>query len=135
MSKIINATFHEGQCGTLYTKKAYQYDRGVVLRISGIALPEQYEVHFSDKEENGVSAGITVSGSDVPIPDAYFMTGEYIYAWIFIPDNSRGGSSEYHIVIPITPRPTVVEVVSIGSEVVAHLGDDEEEHTLIFDRK
>lgn len=134
MSKIINATFHEGQCGTLYTKRAYQYDRGVVLRISGIALPEEYEVHFSDREDGGISTSLKVSGSDVPIPNAYFRTGEYVYIWIFITDGKYSGSSEYHAVIPVTPRPTNIPI-DASTDVVAHLGDDEEEHTLIFDRK
>lgn len=134
MSKIINATFHEGQCGTLYTKKAYQYDRGVVLRISGIALPEQYEVHFSDREDGGISTSLKVSGSDVQIPNAYFRTGEYVYVWIFITDGKYSGSSEYHAVIPVTPRPINIPI-DASTDVVAYLGDDEEEHTLIFDRK
>lgn len=136
MSNIVNAVFKEGQNGAVYTKKVYQYDRGVVLRISGVALPENYQVHFSNHSEGGVSGGKIVSGSDVRIPDAYFQTGDYVYIWLyFLNGEDKSGTSVHQVIIPVIQRPAALDTTDIsgsGGEIVADLGDGDEEHTLIF---
>ena len=53
MDNIVNATFKPESGNVVYTKKQYQYNRNTKLRISGIALPEKYQVHFSNGEEQG----------------------------------------------------------------------------------
>ena len=136
MGSIVYATFQEGKGNVVYTKKRYQHDRGVKLRISGVALPENYQVHFANDETMGVSAAIWVGGSDIPIPDAYFETGQYIHVWIyFIEDEkSRIGSSGYKVIIPVEKRPAIMEVTGDGGTVIsAYL--DEDEHMLVFGRQ
>ena len=135
MNSILQASFHPGKSNIVYTRKAHQYDRGVIIRVSGIALPEQYQVHFSNSERGGVSTSILFSGSDIRIPDAYMQTGQYVYVWLYFAETfDKDGSSEYQIIVPVEPRPAVLNVDSSGyGDIVATL--DEDDHTLIFTRK
>ena len=133
MNTILQATFRQGKEKVVYTRKAFQYDKGVYLRISGIPLPETYQVHFSNDEHKGVSGAIMASGSDVRIPDAYFQTGEYIYCWIyFAEDFGKNGSSAYTVIIPVDKRPASLDISRASGEIVATL-DDEDEHMLVFE--
>lgn len=134
MENIINAVFKEGQSNVVYTKRSSQYDRGVKLRVSGIALPERYQVHFSNDEEHGVTAAIWVSGSDIPIPDAFFENGEYIYVWIYFTEgtNHAVGSSAYRVIIPVEKRPAILTVNNSSGGTVVGAQLDNETHTLIF---
>ena len=130
---IIYATFKEGKSDVVYTKTSYQHNRGVKLRISGIALPEKYQVHFANSEDSGVAASLWVSGSDVSIPDAYFDSGEYIHIWIAFAKDGKYANvqSMYKVIIPIEKRPAILQVEGGGGLVInAYL--DEEEHTLVF---
>ncbi len=133
VSRILHAVFGKNSCDTVYTQSAAQYDRGVVLRISGLALPENYEVHFSDRETGGVSAALSASGSDITIPDAYLDTGDYIYAWIYLDntdtDNNHGYSG-YRVIIPVQKRPAILDMASVKKELQADL--DDENHVLFF---
>ena len=131
---IVYATFKEGSGNVVYTKKQVQHDRGVTLRISGIALPEKYQVHFSNDERRGVASALWVSGSDISIPDAYFETGDYIYIWIYMAADGKTltGSSEYQVIIPIEKRPAILQVSSDGGGLVINADLDAEDHTLIF---
>lgn len=135
MNSILQASFHPGKSNVVYTRKAYQYDKGVIIRVSGIALPEQYQVHFSNSECGGVSTSLLFSGSDIRIPDAYMQTGQYVYVWLYFAEAfDKDGSSEYQIIVPVEPRPAVLNVDSSSySDIVATL--DENDHTLIFTRK
>lgn len=133
MGNIINATFCEGGGNVVYTKRVYQYSRGQKLRISGIALPEKYQVHFSNSEHDGVAAAIWASGSDVDIPNVYFETGNYIYIWISAADDlGKYQSPEYMAIIPVEKRPAILKVDSESGGLVVDAELDEEEHTLIF---
>lgn len=105
MSNIVTATFRDDKCTTVYTRKVSQFDKGLILRISGVALPETYQVHFSNDPESGVSIAVNTSGSDVTIPEAFLMTGKYVYAWIYTTEGILSGTSDRMIVIPVVPRP------------------------------
>jgi hypothetical protein len=132
MTSILPATFKPGKGNVVYTKKAFQYDKGVYLRVSGIALPEHYQVHFSNSEHDGVSAAVMASGSDIKIPDSYFLTGQYIYCWLYMAEDfGKDGSSAYTIIVPVEKRPAALDVSRETGEIVATL--DEDSHTLIFD--
>lgn len=131
MDNIVYATFREGKGDVVYTKKVFQYDRGLKLRISGIPLPEKYQVHFSNSEHKGVAAAFWGSGSDVPIPDAFLQTGEYVYVWISFADEKKTyRSSQYTVIIPVEKRPGVLPMTVEGGAIGADL--DQETHTLIF---
>lgn len=79
----IIAAFKNGET-KVYTKSAHQFDRGQKLIMTGIALPDSYEIHFSNDPENGIASAFTGDPEGVLIPDAYFISGDYVYAWLYV---------------------------------------------------
>lgn len=105
----IEANVREG-FNKIYTSTVYQHDRGVKLSITGIELPSKYEVHFSNQESGGVSYAVKGKSDGVLIPDAYFSTGDYVYAWVYGVEDNAGRSTVIEIIIPVAPRPMPLEV-------------------------
>lgn len=101
--KIIRAAFRgDRYCST---SPVWQYDYGQELHISGLALPEVFEVHFGNTPEAGFTK--TQIGGDgvVSIPDEYLTTGLPIYAFIYLHSGDADGETEYCITIPVNKRP------------------------------
>lgn len=134
MENVIYATLREESSDVVYTKRSHQYNRGVKLCVSGVALPEKYQVHFSNNESKGVTAALWVSGNDIPIPDAYFETGDYIHIWIYFVQEGKSspGMSMYRVIIPIEKRPAILDVIDSSGGTVINANLDEETHTLVF---
>lgn len=118
------------EASTIYTQKMHQYDKGVVLNLIGVELPEVFEAHFSNDPDDGVSAMALGADHQVKIPDAYFQTGKFVYVWIYLKETENSGISSYKIIIPVEPRPAVLDMKQISTNIGASL--DEENHTLIF---
>ena len=88
------------------TTPLWQYDYGQILEITGVELPEAYEVHFAN-EPHG-SATTMIGGADgVLVPDIYLTTGRPIYAWIYLHTGDADGETEYTIVIPVERRASI----------------------------
>ena len=104
--KITRAVF--GGLRSTTTANLWQYDYGQVLLISGIDLPDWYEVHFSNQERDGEAKGQIGDASGVQIPDEYLTSGDDIYAFIFLHDGETDGETEYKIHIPVKERPLKV---------------------------
>lgn len=71
----------------------WQYDYGQKIQITGLDLPEIFEVHFSwkDLETAKVVTGSTVDGmSTVDIPNAALQQKRMITAYIYISDREEG---------------------------------------------
>ena len=111
MDKILTAEIKDSAYAK--TLKAWQHNRGQILRITGIDLPTAVEVHFSLQETSGdtlVRVGATVDGvTEVKIPDEYLensgRTSDYsIYAFIYLTDETSG-ITKYRIEIPVNARP------------------------------
>lgn len=71
----------------------WQYDYGQKIQITGLDLPEIFEVHFSwkDLETAKVVTGFTVDGvSTVDIPNAALQQKRMITAYIYISDRGEG---------------------------------------------
>ena len=87
------------------TSPLWQYDYGQILKITGLDLPQAFEVHFSNSRKSGET--ITQIGTDnqVVIPDMYLTSGADIYAFIFLHDGTDDGETEYVIKIPVRERP------------------------------
>lgn len=79
---MIIAAFKNGET-RCYTKSAHQFDKGQRLIVTGIALPETFEVHMSNERDSGMAYSCVGSAEGVMIPDALFISGEYIYAWLY----------------------------------------------------
>lgn len=87
----------------LVTDKRYQYDYGQILKIRGVELPANYEVHFSNR--NTGAAIIMIGDADgVEIPDQMFSTGLDIYAWLFLHLGEDDGRTICRATIPIIKR-------------------------------
>lgn len=118
---MIVARFTEGETRT-YTKTCYQHDKNQRLAFEGITYAENTEVHFANSETSGVSYAVVISGNSVPIPDAFFATGEYIYAWLYgsVRNENDSGNDEtptpdtyetmLTIVIPVRHKPDSVRI-------------------------
>lgn len=123
-NNIIQAVFNDST--RTRTRKAYQYDYGQILKIDGVDLPEAYEVHFSNEELNGDSTTAIGNANGVLVPDAYFLSGQNVYAWIFLHTGEDDGETVYKIVIPVQKRskpiediPTPVEQSAITQAIAA----------------
>lgn len=90
----IIAAFKNGET-KVYTKTAHQFDRGQKLIVTGIALPSSFEIHFSNDPENGIASSCKGSAEGVMIPDAYFISGDYIYAWLYVKEEEVGSQGGY----------------------------------------
>ena len=90
----IIAAFKNGET-KVYTKTAHQFDRGQKLIVTGIALPNSFEIHFSNDPENGIATSCKGNPEGVMIPDAYFVSGDYIYAWLYAKEKEEGSHSGY----------------------------------------
>lgn len=79
----IVADFSSGQTVT-YTKSVYQHDKGQKLIVTGIDLPETYEIHISNSKDGGLASAYMGNPDGVLIPDVYFTSGEYVYIWLYV---------------------------------------------------
>lgn len=115
MSNILNAVF-DGSRRKAITCPLFQYDYGQILKISGVELPESYQVQFSNTEDAGVSKTMLGDADGVQIPDEYLLTGDYIYAFIFLHEGETDGETEYVIEIPVIRRPVPSEETPTPAE-------------------
>jgi hypothetical protein len=81
----------------------FQYDYGQKLVLSGVELPANYEVHFSNCEY-GNSKTMLGNSTGVDIPDEYLLSGEDVHVWLFLHDGADDGETEYHGIINVVRR-------------------------------
>ena len=81
----------------------YQYDYGQTLMLTGVELPETYEVHFSN-DDHGESKTSLGNAAGVVIPDEFLTSGKNVYVWLFVHSTENDGETEYHGVIPVLRR-------------------------------
>ncbi len=73
----------------------FKYDYGQILEISGIDLPENFEVHFETDQESAVVVNGTFENDvgKVKIPDLCLMDSKLNFsAWIFVEENGSGNT-------------------------------------------
>lgn len=102
MSKIIQAVFSSGKFAT--TTDVFQWDKGDILQIEGLDLPESYEVHFSNSL-NTPALVVSASGNSVETPAEVFEnSGREVYAWVVVLESANVYHTIGQIRIPINPR-------------------------------
>lgn len=123
-NNIITAAYSSSNI--TYTKPAYQYDYGMILKFSGIDLPQAYEVHFSNTEFCGESISQIGNSDGVTIPDEMFLNGNPIYAWTYLHTGEDDGETVYKAVIGVNKRakpsdlePTPVQQDAITQAIAA----------------
>lgn len=102
MNHIVYADLTSGHYAV--TDRIYQYDYGMTLVFRGIELPENYEVHFSNGDVSGESKAMLGNADGVAIPDEYLLTGNNVYAWVFLHDTADDGETVYKVTIPVAKR-------------------------------
>ena len=115
---IVKASF--GGLREVATSPLWQWDYGQILQITGLDLPQAFEVHFSNSRKSGET--VTQIGSDgqVTIPDMYLTSGADIYCFIFLHDGLTDGETEYVIKIPVRerPEPSDIEPTPVQQDVI-----------------
>ena len=106
MINVITADF--SSWNTFTTEKCYMYDKGQILQITGLNLPEYFEVHFSNVE-NGVAKKAIGHNNFVNIYDEYFETGKPIYCYIVLSQGNSDKKTVYKVTIPIIKRSRPVD--------------------------
>ena len=108
----------------------YQYDYGQIIHIIGLNLPENFEAHFSNSQNSGDAETYLGTENFVTIPDKYLETGETIYCFIYLHNDTTDGETEYKIKIPVYKRPRrttaepTPEQVDLITQVISQLGRD-----------
>lgn len=84
------------------TRTIFQYNQGMVLRLTGIELPETFRADFA---LNNAQESKPVYGhsNEVQIPYEYFVPGSMINCWIVV-NGTDYTVTKYHIVIPVEQR-------------------------------
>lgn len=93
----IIAAFKNGSNKT-YTKSVHQFDKGQKLIVTGIELPENYEIHISNSKNSGIASSYVGHLDGTTIPDAYFVSGEYVYCWIYATKKEEYGGSPGYVI-------------------------------------
>lgn len=103
---VVKAVF--GGMKRVKTRPIYQYDYGMRLMFEGLSLPETYQVHQSNSETG--EAKSTLGGADgAQILDEYLLSGENVFAWVFLHDGTSDGYTRYVVEIPVKKRARPVD--------------------------
>lgn len=93
----------------------YQYDYGQNLVITGAELPDAYEVHFAN-EMHGEAVTAIGGSTGVAIPDSVLTSGDPIYLWLYLHEDSTDGETEFQGVIPVIKRASISDQTPTPAE-------------------
>lgn len=102
-TNIIQAVVKPGSNYTV-TRSVMKEHRGQILQISGLELPDVYEIDFSNDRHHGSSITMIGNADGVLIPTQLIATGKDVYAFYYYVGNSFG-QTEHIFRIPNGFRP------------------------------
>lgn len=82
-------------CEKVTVENIFKYDYGQILEITGVELPDKFEVHFESDQESAIVVNGTFSDGvgKVKIPDLCLMDSKLNFsAWIYIEENGSGNT-------------------------------------------
>lgn len=80
-------------CEKVTVENIFKYDYGQILEITGVELPENFEVHFETDQETAIVVNGTFAEGvgKVKIPDLCLMDSKLNFsAWIYVEQNGSG---------------------------------------------
>lgn len=104
---IIYAKFNHGREITTDSRSQYAY--GQVLKISGLHLPASFDADVSNKGDKQAKA-IIGTDNELPIDDAYFLSGKDVIVMINVHAADKDGRTKYIIRIPVEKRPERADI-------------------------
>lgn len=125
---IITAAF-DGTSESVRTAPVWRISRGMLLRITGLELPDYYQVHFGLSPVHGEAKAVLATSDTVEIPDEYLQSGGYIYAWVYVTPEEDVAYTIGMITIPVMARPELSddeptpEQASIVDQAIAALNE------------
>lgn len=114
----IIAAFKNGQT-KVWTKQAHQFDKGQKLIVTGVVFPDTFEVHMSNHQDGGMAYSCVGHAEGIFIPDALFVSGDYIYVWIYATSVEEEGSTAGY---DFDPEEDTIQEVETGARTV-HEGE------------
>lgn len=103
VTNIVRAVVKPGSNYTV-TSPIMKEDKGQVLLIEGLDLPEVYEIDFSNDRHDGSSITMIGNADGVLIPTQFIKTGRDVYAfYYYVGDNF--GQTEHVFRLPNDYRP------------------------------
>jgi hypothetical protein len=87
-TNIIIAALGGGR--TTVTASRFMEDYGQVLKITGVELPDVYQVDFANSPHDGNSVTMVGNADGVLIPRQFFDTGRDVYAFLYLTRDGAG---------------------------------------------
>lgn len=125
-TNIIIAALGGGR--TTVTASRFMEDYGQVLKITGVELPDVYQVDFANSPHDGNSVTMVGNADGVLIPRQFFDSGRDVYAFLFL-TREDAGRTMATIRIPNKRRPKrtdetpAPEEQSVIDQTIAALND------------
>lgn len=101
-SNVIIAALGGGR--TTVTASRFMEDYGQVLKITGVELPDVYQVDFANSPHDGNSVTMVGNADGVLIPRQFFDSGHDVYAFLYL-TREDAGRTMATIRIPNKRRP------------------------------
>ena len=109
VTNIVRAVVKPGSDYTV-TSPIMKENKGQILLIEGLDLPEVYEIDFSNNRHHGTSVTMIGNADGVLIPTQFIKTGRDVYAfYYYVGDNF--GQTEHIFRLPNDYRPDRTEEV------------------------
>ena len=94
---------------TVVTSKAYQYDYGLRLEVTGLTLPNVTEWQFSNTASGEAAKTTLGDATGCDVPNELLISGQHIYAWLFVHSGTDDGYTAYTFDIPVQQRTRPIE--------------------------
>lgn len=113
---IVDAIARTPECTT---PAVWQYAYGLELRITGVTLPETFELQMCNEGDSETKTAVGQNGV-VLIYDEYLETGKDIFCYLFLHDDETDGRTVRKITIPIKRRepPSDIDPTPVEQDVI-----------------
>lgn len=124
-SNYIDVSFSSNST-TKSTKPRYQWDHGIILRISGLTSENTVQMHCAFEGQTSPAIIVTTSKTDdactVQIPDELFQQSRAIRCYAYV-ENDSMGVTFYEVRIPIIPRAKPSDYVYDPVDVIPNIAE------------